>query len=52
MRVHVFDMDGHVAAPDRASLLLASALGNRDALAVLEERLAAGALTAVEFAML
>jgi phosphoserine phosphatase len=49
VRAHVFDMDGTLLHGTTAPLLLASALGGGDGLAVLEERFATGAMTALEF---
>jgi phosphoserine phosphatase len=50
MKAHVFDMDGTLLHGTAAPVLLAAALGQAGALDALEERLAAGALTPVEFA--
>jgi phosphoserine phosphatase len=50
MRAHVFDMDGTLLHRTSAPLLLATALGNGDGLAAIEERFATGTMTAVEFA--
>jgi phosphoserine phosphatase len=50
MRAHFFDMDGTLLVGTTAPLLVAEALGRSDSLHELEERFAAGTLTAVEFA--
>jgi phosphoserine phosphatase len=50
MRAHVFDMDGTLLHGTTAPILLATALGQPDALDVLEERFATGDATAVDFA--
>jgi phosphoserine phosphatase len=50
MRAHVFDMDGTLLHGTSAPVLLATALGQPDALDVLEERFASGDATAVDFA--
>lgn len=49
-RAHVFDMDGTLLHGTSASLLLAEALGELDALHDLEARFAGGHATAVDFA--
>jgi phosphoserine phosphatase len=49
VRAHVFDMDGTLLHGTTAPLLLASALGGSDGLALLEERFASGTMTAREF---
>jgi phosphoserine phosphatase len=49
-RAHVFDMDGTLLHGTSASLLLAEALGEVDALHALEARFADGDATAVDFA--
>jgi phosphoserine phosphatase len=49
MRAHVFDMDGTLLHGTSAPVLLATALGQPDALDVLEERFASGDAAAVDF---
>jgi phosphoserine phosphatase len=49
LRAHFFDMDGTLLRGTSAPLLVAAALGKRDVLVSLEERFAAGALTAADF---
>ena len=50
MRAHIFDMDGTLLRGTSAPVLVAAALGRGDSLVELEERFAAGAATAVDFA--
>jgi phosphoserine phosphatase len=50
MRAHVFDMDGTLLHGTAAPVLLAAALDQPGALVGLEERLASGGVTSVEFA--
>jgi phosphoserine phosphatase len=50
MRAHIFDMDGTLLRRTSAPALLAAALGGDEALAELENRFAAGAATAFQFA--
>jgi phosphoserine phosphatase len=50
MRAHIFDMDGTLLHGTSAPVLLATALGQPDALQALESRFAAGTATTVDFA--
>ena len=50
MRAHIFDMDGTLLQGTAAPVLLASALGQVEALEALELRFASGDVTAVDFA--
>ena len=50
MRAHVFDMDGTLLHGTSATVLLAAAHGQADAVDVLEERFAAGAVTTIDMA--
>jgi phosphoserine phosphatase len=50
MRAHIFDMDGTLLRGTSAPVLLATALGQPDALHELEARFADGSATAVDFA--
>jgi phosphoserine phosphatase len=50
MRAHIFDMDGTLLHGTSAPALLATALGQPDALHALEARFSAGSATAVDFA--
>jgi len=50
VRAHVFDMDGTLLRHTSAPALVAAAFGRGDSLAELEQRFAAGAATAVDFA--
>jgi phosphoserine phosphatase len=50
VRAHIFDMDGTLVRGTSGPVLVAAALDQPDAMRVFEERFAAGALTAVQFA--